>query len=94
MNYLPDKEATFEKKVHTAEDNLFKKLISNEEHFLCQFLPTQKDDKYSLRLKAHCVQPPIKDDINFIRRVLYSTLNQDKILCQHSYIHVATIIDK
>jgi len=32
MNYLPDKETTFEKKVQTAEENLFKKIISNEEH--------------------------------------------------------------
>ena len=28
MNYLPDKETTFEKKVHTAEEKLFKKIIS------------------------------------------------------------------
>jgi len=32
MNYLLDKETTFEKKDQTAEENLFKKMISNEEH--------------------------------------------------------------
>src|SRR6218665_2091622 len=41
MNYLPDKETTFEKKVHTAEEKLFKKMISrpNEETVLSK-LPT------------------------------------------------------
>jgi len=81
MNYLPDKETTFEKKVHTAKEKLFKKMISNEEHILSQFLPPKKEDKYSLHPKAHCFQLPVKDDINFIPRILYSTLNQDKILC-------------
>jgi len=43
--YLPDKETTFEKKVQTAEENLFKKMLANEEHVLCQFLPPKKEDK-------------------------------------------------
>src|SRR6218665_1627195 len=83
MKYLPDKETTFAKKVHTAEEKLFKKMISrpNEEHVLSQFLPPKKEDKYSLRPEAHCFQLPVKDGINFIPRILYSTLNQDKILC-------------
>jgi len=62
-------------------ENLFKRMISNEEHVLCQFLPPKKEDKYSLCPKAHCFQLPVKDDINFIPRMLYSTLNQDKTLC-------------
>jgi len=74
MNYLPYKETTFEKKVQTAEENLFKKMISNEEHVLCQFLPPKKEGKYSLRPKANCFQLPVKDDINFILRILYSTV--------------------
>jgi len=37
--------------------------------------------EYSLRPRAHCYQLPIKDDINFIPRILYSTLNEDKIPC-------------
>jgi len=78
---LPDKETTFEKKIHTAKEKLFKKMTSNEEHFLSQFLLPKKEDKYSLRPKAHCFQLPVKDDINFIPRILYSTSNQDKILC-------------
>jgi len=62
-------------------------MIANEEHVLCQFLPSKKEDKYSLRPKV-CVprarrgfQLPVKDDINFIPGILYSTLNQEKILC-------------
>ena len=44
MDYLPDKETTFEKKLQTAEENLFNKMIFNEEHVLCQFLPPKKED--------------------------------------------------
>ena len=43
MNYMPDKETTFEKKVHTAEEKLFKKMTSNEEHV--HSLPPKKEDK-------------------------------------------------
>jgi len=45
MNYRPDKETPFEKKPQTSEENLLKKMISNEEHVLCQFLPPVKEDK-------------------------------------------------
>ena len=72
-----------EKKVHTTEEKLFKKMISITKNMivLIQFLPPKKEDKYSLRPKAHCFQLPVKDDINFIPRIiLYSTLNQEKIL--------------
>src|SRR6218665_3554228 len=58
MNYLPDKETTFEKKVQTAKENLFKKMIANEEHVLCQFLPPKKEDKYSLRSQSSPLPAP------------------------------------
>ena len=35
MNYLLDKETTFEKKILIVKANLFKKIISYEEHVLC-----------------------------------------------------------
>ena len=74
MNYRPDKETTFEKRPQTAEENLLKKMISNEEHVLCQFLTPVKEDKQCLRPRAQCSQLPIKDDANFIPRIFYSTL--------------------
>jgi len=59
MYYLPENETIFEngptfEKIQTAEENIFKKIISNEEHVLCQFLPPNIKSKYSLRPRPHC----------------------------------------
>ena len=83
MKYLPHKETTFEKKVQTAEENLFKKMISNEEHVLCQFLPPKKEDKYIV-----CVPKLIASSSLLKMTLILSleyftlayTLNQEKIL--------------
>ena len=65
MNFLSDKESTFEKMVQISKANLFKKIISNEEHVFCQFLLPKKKNKYSLCPRAHCYQLPINYYLGF-----------------------------
>ena len=58
----------------TADNRLFRKVISNPGHVLNYLLPQQQTHTYFLRSRAHNFQLPRKDDRNFFNRMLFSKI--------------------
>jgi Reverse transcriptase (RNA-dependent DNA polymerase)/Endonuclease/Exonuclease/phosphatase family len=69
--YLPSGTATIEARVSSAEDRLLQSIVLNEAHVLHRFFPPPKPRHYALRPRAHDFVLPLKDEKNFIARVLY-----------------------
>ena len=71
LGYYPDNGLFFEDLCELADDRLFSKIENNPNHVLYKFLPEIKSTGYNLRKRAHPYSLPIKDDRNFMNRVLY-----------------------
>ena len=78
--FCPPDTASFEVMCSTADDKLFNKIKTNEEHTLYEQLPptTIASQNYSLRARTHNRQIPkhcgIELTCNFITRVLYKDI--------------------
>lgn len=73
--YLPMGDPSFKE---LAKKQTSKTISANPNHVLSKHLPNLKAAGYNLRPKAHGYAQPIKDDLNFMSRVLCSELNQPK----------------
>ena len=69
--YYSPEGKMFDELCSIADDELFKKVQSNKNHVLFQFLPDKKLDHYNLRKRNHDFVLPDKDDRNFLNRVLF-----------------------
>ena len=69
--YYTENGITFDELCETADERLFKRMQTNSRHVLCKFLPDKQQHKYKLRKRAHEYKLPVKDDRNFINRILY-----------------------
>ena len=54
-----------------ADDKLFQKIQDNPHHVLYKLLPMKSNTGYNLRTRKHPFCLPVKDNRNFINRVLY-----------------------
>src|SRR6218665_891961 len=55
-----------------ADSGLFSAICSNPHHVLYTFLPELKNTGHNTRKRVHNFVLPLKDDSNFIPRMLYS----------------------
>ena len=69
--YYEENGRTFDKLCETADERLFNRMQTNSRYVLCKFLPDKQQHKYMLRKRAHEYKLPVKDDRNFINRILY-----------------------
>ena len=74
LGYYPAHGATASEVVAKADSTLFKSVCGNELHVLYKLLPPLKTHQYSLRLRPHNFCLPVKDDRNFIQRMLYQNI--------------------
>ena len=68
----------FEALLASADQNLFKKVLNNEEHVLYPKLPPEKSTGYFLRSTTLARCFAVKDDHNFLNRLLFSRLYNAK----------------
>ena len=68
--FLPSTAPTVQQMAATADDSLFRAVITNESHVLRSFLPESRSHSYNLRTRVHGYKLPPKDDKNFIPRML------------------------
>ena len=65
----------FEDLCIASDDSLFNKIQCNPTHVLYKPFPKQKKVPYDLRKRKHNFTLPLKDDRNFVNRILYKELN-------------------
>jgi len=58
----------------SADDCLFKRVLSNPAHVLRPYMPAQRPIFYALRKRTHNYMLPRKDNRNFLNRMLFSDL--------------------
>jgi hypothetical protein len=66
----PEIELMFQK----ADNNFFKKIVSDAGHVLFPLLPPKRNVKYALRTRPHSFTLPRKDDNNFVNRMLFTNM--------------------
>src|SRR6218665_3997454 len=74
MGYLPSSTSDVEDLVHAAEDRLLGAVVVNSNHVLHPLFPPILVRRPGLRPRPHGFILPLKDDYNFIHRVLYRSL--------------------
>ena len=72
--YYPENGYTFEKLFCRADGKLFNKINGNLKHVLFKLLPDIKHTNYNLRKRGHNFILPLKDNRNFISRIMYRSL--------------------
>ena len=75
--YLPTDHPCFEELANKADQRLFKAISTNKNHVLAKYLPEIKTTGHNLRSRAHgdVLGLPMKDDLNVMSIVLYTTAN-------------------
>ena len=71
LNFYPTKGPTITQLWSNADDKLFQKIQDNPHHVLYKLLPMKSNTGYNLRTRKHSFCLPVKDNRNFINRVLY-----------------------
>jgi hypothetical protein len=74
FNYYPATQPNYSQLVTKFEENLFHTVASNPSHCLHSLLPPLKSTTHNLRKRGHSYSLPVKDDRNFINRLLYRML--------------------
>ena len=74
QGYYPIEGPTFEAICSVADERLLNKIIANKLHVLHRFLPEKKSHYHNLRDRKHYFVLPVKDDRNFLNRVLYKNI--------------------
>ena len=74
FGYYPDHKPNFTQIILSAKELLFHKITSNPYHCLHQLLPPTKNSSYNLRKRGHNYSLPLKDDRNFMNRILFRLL--------------------
>ena len=72
--FYPEDGKTFQELCKISDERLFRRILSNTSHVLYKFLPEKKLTKYELRKRKHDFNLPIKDDRNFINRILLADI--------------------
>jgi len=72
---LPDKRPLTQLIFADNDDNLFRKILYNEDHLLKQLLPDETNHQYHLRQRRHNLCLTVKtDDRNYVIRQLFKDL--------------------
>ena len=71
LGYYPQNGECFEELCREADARLFARIKMDHNHVLNNMIPKTKPKTYNLRLRSHNFVLPVKDDRNFINRVLY-----------------------
>jgi hypothetical protein len=69
--FLPEDSPGASTMAEEADDTLFKAIQQNPNHVLRKLFPTTRRNCYSLRPRTHNFNLPLKDNRNFISRILY-----------------------
>src|SRR6218665_2787807 len=72
--FLPMSAPSASTLANEADQRLFRSVIRNPNHVLHELLPDVRRDSYNLRPRVHGFELPIKDDRNFISRLLYKDI--------------------
>ena len=75
FNFYPKIGKMFEEICREADDRLFKKIQNNENHVLAHLQPEKKLLYYNLRKRSHSLNLPVKDNRNFVNRILFKDIN-------------------
>jgi len=79
FNYYSAAQPCFSQIVKKLELGLFNKIEPNPHHCLHSLLPPLKPLKYDLRKSGHNYILPVKDDRNYVNRMLYALLWNNSI---------------
>ena len=71
LGYYPQNGECFEELCREADARLFARIKMDHNHVLNNMIPKTKPKTYNLRLRSHNFVLPVKDNRNFINRVLY-----------------------
>ena len=74
FGYCPDNMPSFHSLCQETDQNLFKNIISNPCHVLYHLLPAITSHHYNLRDRPHNFSLPLKDNCNFLPRMLYTNI--------------------
>src|SRR6218665_82132 len=69
--FLTEQGTDVERQMTAVGNNLLRAVVRNERHVLRHLFPSEKLRIYDLRLRAQYFTLPLKDDSNFIPRVLF-----------------------
>src|SRR6218665_3893334 len=72
--YLPADHQSFENLAMIADQRLYSSIVPNPYHVLRRFFLEKAPTGHNLRPRAHNIALPIKDNNNFIPRILYNEL--------------------
>jgi len=72
--FLPMSAPSVPTLANEADQRLFRSVIHNPDHVLHKLLPDVRRVNYNLRSRAHGFELPLKDDRNFISRLLYKDI--------------------
>jgi hypothetical protein len=72
LGFLPMNSLSFEEMATMADGGLLRAVIQNEFHVLRGLFPPVAERRYNLRPRRHPFELPLKDNKNFIPRVLYA----------------------
>src|SRR6218665_2543689 len=68
-----------------ADQRLFRSVIHNSNHVLNKLLPDVRRVSYNLRPRVHEFELFLKDDRNFISRLLFNYINSTCLTWQHAF---------
>ena len=71
---LPQAALDAEALSREADDRLFKSILLNPNHVLRKHFPETRHTNHNLRLRAHEFKLPLKDDRNFVPRLLFKNM--------------------
>src|SRR6218665_3909635 len=72
--YLPADHPSFENLAMIADQRLYRSIVRNSYHVLRRFFLEKAPTGHNLRPRAHNFVLPIKDNNNFVPRILYNEL--------------------
>src|SRR6218665_1341569 len=76
--FLPGDAQPIADMANDADERLFRAITTDPSHVLRQLLPKPKHTGYLLRPRAHGYELPVKDEHNFISRMLYKNIYRPK----------------
>ena len=74
FGYCPENLPSFHSLCQETDQNLFKNITSNPCHVLYHLLPAITSHHYNLRDRPHNFALPLKDNCNFLSRMLYTNI--------------------
>ena len=74
FGYCPRNMPSFQTLCQTTDQKLFNSIISNSCHVLYHLLPPINQHSYNLRARPHNFTLPLKDNRNFLSRMLFTNI--------------------